>query len=123
METRMRSGRTRSRSRWAAIGLALVIGSFAGLSNAQDSQPGTPSDPDIWRMIIRDSIAGYRRLCPCPYSPNRAGRSCGTRSAHSRVEGSVVCYVSDIPEAEVVRYRQRLQTQPGGGQQGQQNQQ
>jgi hypothetical protein len=121
METRMRSGWARSRSSWAAIGLTLVIGSFAGLSNAQDSQSGSPSDPDIWRMIIRDSIASYRRLCPCPYSPNRAGRSCGTRSAHSRVDGSVMCYVSDIPEVEVVRYRERLQGQSGG--QGQQNQQ
>ena len=121
METRMRSGRTRSRSSWAAIGLALVIGSLAGPSNAEGTQPGSSSDIEIWRMIIRDSIAGYRRLCPCPYSANRAGRSCGTRSAHSRVDGSVMCYVSDIPEAEVARYRERLQTQPGG--QGQQNQQ
>lgn len=115
----MRSGRNRSRSSWAAIGLALVIGSFIGPSSAQDT--ASPSDVDIWRMIIRDSIAAYRHLCPCPYSPNRAGRACGTRSAHSRVDGSVMCYVSDIPETEVARYRQRLQTQPGG--QGQQNQQ
>lgn len=116
----MRSGWNRSRSSWAVIGLALVIGSFAGTSSAEGTQPASPSDVDIWRMIIRDSIAGYRHLCPCPYSPNRAGRSCGTRSAHSRVDGSVMCYVSDIPEEEVVRYRQRLQTQGGQGQQNQQ---
>lgn len=117
----MRSGRMRSRGRWAAIGLALVIGSFIGPSGAQDDQQGAASDIDIWRMIIRDSITSYRFLCPCPYSQNRAGRACGSRSAYSRVDGSVMCYVNDIPEAEVVRYRQRLQTQAGG--QGQQNQQ
>lgn len=117
----MRSGRALSRGSWAAMGLALALGFFTAPSSAQDDQQGVPSDIEIWRMIIRDSIASYRHLCPCPYSPNRAGRSCGSRSAYSRVDGSVMCYVNDIPEAEVVRYRQRLQSQSGG--QGQQNQQ
>ena len=121
METRMRSGRTRFTGGWAGIGLALIIGTFTAPSSAQTS---TPDDVDIWKMIIRDSIASYRGLCPCPYSPNRAGRACGSRSAHSRVDGSVICFVNDIPEAEVVRYRQRLQSQfDSQGQQGQQNQQ
>jgi hypothetical protein len=120
METRMRSGRTRS-TRWAALGLALVMTIFAWPGAAQDTQEALPSDVEVWRMIIRDSIASYRQLCPCPYSPNRAGRACGTRSAYSRVDGSVVCYVNDISDDEVVRYRQRLRSQFGA--QGQQNQQ
>jgi hypothetical protein len=117
METRTHGVRIRV----AGIGLALVVGLFAWPSHAQDDQQGAPNDIDIWRLIISDSIASYRHLCPCPYSPNRAGRRCGTRSAYSRVEGSVMCYVTDIPEAEVVRYRERLQSQYGS--QGQQNQQ
>ena len=116
----MRSGRMRSRNGWAAVGLAFVVGSFAGQSRAEDGRSAVPSDPDIWRMIIRDSIAAYRHLCPCPYSPNRAGRRCGTRSAHSRVDGSVMCYVSDIPQTEIERYRERLQAQAGEVEQNQQ---
>jgi hypothetical protein len=120
METRMRSGRIRVFGGWARIGLVLIVGLFAYPSHAQDEQQGVPHDIDIWRMIISDSIASYRHLCPCPYSPNRAGRRCGTRSAHSRVDGSVMCYVSDIPEEEVARYRERLRNQFGA--QGQQQQ-
>lgn len=116
----MRSGRTRSTG-WAAFGLALVVTIFAWPAAAQDAQETLPSDVEVWRMIIRDSIASYRELCPCPYSHNRAGRACGTRSAYSRVDGSVVCYVNDISEAEIARYRQRLRSQFGA--QGQQNQQ
>jgi len=121
METRMRSGRTRSTG-WAACGLALVATICAWPGAAQDTQEAAPSDVQVWRMIIRDSIASYREVCPCPYSHNRAGRACGTRSAYSRVDGSVVCYANDISNAEVVRYRQRLQSQ-FGAQGQQQNQQ
>lgn len=115
----MRCGWTRFLGFAAAVCLALVVGSFTSPAHAQDDQQGAANDVQIWRMIIRDSIASYRRLCPCPYSPNRAGRACGTRSAYSRVDGSVMCYVTDIPEAEVTRYRARLQNQFGA----QQNQQ
>jgi hypothetical protein len=117
METRMRSGSMRA-ARAAAVGLALTI--FAWPGAAQDPQNAGPSDVEVWRMIIRDSIASYRELCPCPYSENRAGRACGTRSAYSRVDGSVVCYASDISNAEVARYRQRLQSQSGSAQAQQQ---
>jgi hypothetical protein len=115
----MRCGWTCFRGFAAAMGLALVMASFTSPAHGQDDQQGAANDVQIWRMIIRDSIASYRHLCPCPYSPNRAGRACGTRSAYSRVDGSVICYVTDIPEAEVVRYRARLQG-PFGSQQNQQ---
>ena len=116
METRVRSGRIRVSGGLAGIAFALMIGLFSFPSHAQDDQQGVLDDVDIWRMIIRDSIASYRHLCPCPYSENRAGRRCGTRSAHSRVDGSVMCYVSDIPEAEIARYRERLRNQFGSAQ-------
>ena len=112
----MRRGWTRFLGFAAAMSLALALGSFISPAHAQDDQQGAANDVQIWRMIIRDSIASYRHLCPCPYSPNRAGKACGTRSAYSRVDGSVMCYVTDIPEAEVVRYRARIQSQFGSGQ-------
>jgi hypothetical protein len=118
METRVRGRRFRFSGGLAGIGLALILGLAAFPTYAQDDQQGVVMDDvDIWRMIIRDSIASYREICPCPYSPNRAGRRCGARSAHSRVDGSVMCYVSDIPEEEVVRYRERLRGQSEQSQQ------
>jgi hypothetical protein len=120
MEIRMRSESTRSARGWTAIGLTLIITMFAGPGAAENQQEAAPSDVDVWRMIIRESIASYPHLCPCPYSPNRAGRSCGTRSAYSRVDGAVMCYVTDISDAEVARYRQRLNQNQSGSPQGQQ---
>ena len=75
----------------------------------QERQQPRVRDIDIWQMIIRDSIASYAHACPCPYSENRAGRTCGTRSAYSRVRGSVTCFPNDISDAAVSRYRERLQ--------------
>jgi SH3-like domain-containing protein len=52
---------------------------------------------DIIKKIITNSIASYSGRCPCPYFTDRAGRSCGRRSAYSRAGGaSVICYPEDV---------------------------
>ena len=79
---------------------------------AQVSAPTAPTEIQIWKAIIADSIASYPQLCPCPYSRNRAGRTCGERSAYSRVAsatGRLMCFPQDIPDQEIARYRERLQ--------------
>jgi hypothetical protein len=98
--------------------LALV---FAGSATAQQDQQDAarravqvtaPTEIQIWKAIIADSIASYPQLCPCPYSRNRAGRTCGERSAYTRVAsatGRLMCFPQDIPEQEIARYRERLQ--------------
>lgn len=64
------------------------------------------SDVQIKRQIIEESIASYPGNCPCPYNVDRAGRSCGGRSAYSRPGGrSPKCYPSDVSAAEVAAYR------------------
>lgn len=78
----------------------------------QAAQIGAPTEVEIWKAIIASSIAAYPRSCPCPYSPNRAGRACGERSAYSRVagaSGTLLCYPHDIPDSEIERYRERMQ--------------
>ena len=97
-----------------ALTLAIAVAppaSYAQNQNQdqQERQQLRVSDIDVWNMIIRDSITSYGRVCPCPYSENRAGRTCGTRSAYSRVRGSVTCFPNDISDAAVSRYRERLQ--------------
>ena len=64
------------------------------------------SDAEVKQRIIRESIASYAGSCPCPYSRDRAGRSCGRRSAYSRPGGAApICYPSDISAEEVRRAR------------------
>jgi hypothetical protein len=106
----MNRGRICLTSKFLGFALALGVTAFSP-SYAQDQQQDAPryvSDVQIWKLIIRDSIASYPHSCPCPYSPNRAGRLCGDRSVYSRV-GTVMCYPTDIPEEAIVRYRERLQ--------------
>lgn len=59
--------------------------------------------PTLKDQMIRESTARYQGSCPCPYFRDRAGRSCGRRSAWSRPGGaSPLCYPEDIT-ADMVR--------------------
>ena len=65
------------------------------------------SDSEIRQRIIRESIASYPGSCPCPYNTDRAGRSCGRRSAYSRPGGyAPLCYPRDVSDAQVRARRQ-----------------
>jgi hypothetical protein len=64
------------------------------------------SDAQIRQRIIRESIAAYPGSCACPYNTDRAGRSCGRRSAYSRPGGyAPLCYPNDVSRAEVDAWR------------------
>jgi hypothetical protein len=66
------------------------------------------SEGEIRRQIIRQSIATYPGSCPCPYSTDRAGRSCGRRSAYSRPGGHAPkCFPADVSQADIQAYRRR----------------
>lgn len=86
------------------IGVVVVA---LGVSTAwgQTAKPST-SDAEIKQQIIRESIASYSGSCPCPYNTDRAGRSCGRRSAYSRPGGaSPACYAEDVSAKMVDDYR------------------
>ena len=101
------------------VGFAVALGPVAPPPRVHSKISRTPlgerprsaarREVQIWKIIIADSIAAYPHSCPCPYSPNRAGRACGDRSAYSRVAGSLICYPQDIPDGEIARYRERMQ--------------
>lgn len=66
------------------------------------------TDNEIRQVIIQESVAAYSGSCPCPYFADRAGRSCGRRSAYSRPGGAApLCYASDVSAMMVRRYRER----------------
>ena len=64
------------------------------------------SDAEIRQQLIAQSIAAYPGTCPCPYFADRAGRSCGARSAWSRAGGYVpLCYPADVSNEAVEKFR------------------
>lgn len=97
----MRKGlRMRRITRFAV--LVLALGTALGQTKT------AKTDAEIKQEIIRDSIAGYKGNCPCPFSKDRAGRSCGARSAYSKPGGaSPVCYEKDVTQKMVDDYRKR----------------
>lgn len=73
---------------------------------AEVGESASFDDDLIRRQIIERSLSAYGGSCPCPYNTDRAGRSCGARSAWSRPGGaSPICYPSDISDADVQRFR------------------
>ena len=61
----------------------------------------------IGAALIARSIASCPGNCACPYHEDRAGRSCGRRSAHSRGGGRApLCFPDDITPAMIANYRQ-----------------
>ncbi len=64
------------------------------------------SDAQVKQNIVRESIASYPGPCACPYNTDRAGRSCGRRSAYSRPGGYAPrCYPADVSAADVAAWR------------------
>ena len=66
------------------------------------------TDLEIRQMLIAESLASYPGSCPCPYFTDRAGRSCGRRSAYSRPGGySPLCYPTDVSVEQVREVRKK----------------
>jgi hypothetical protein len=70
--------------------------------------PAHADDSSDRQKMIAESIRNYSGNCPCPYNTDRAGRSCGQRSAYSKPGGaSPLCYPSDISDAMLKQWRER----------------
>lgn len=86
----------------ARVAAVAAVAALVGIA----TPAGAQSDAAIKQRIIRESIASYPGSCPCPYSTDRAGRSCGRRSAYSRPGGRApLCYPRDVSAAQVRAYR------------------
>jgi hypothetical protein len=82
---------------------------IAELAPAAVERAPTIGDGEIRALIVEQSIASYSGSCPCPYNIDRGGRRCGARSAYSRPGGaSPMCYPADVSDAELQRFRARL---------------
>ena len=84
------------------------IAAFSGLMLAGAALAAEMTDDAVRESIVRDSVAAYPGNCPCPYNTDRAGRSCGGRSAWSRGGGySPICYAREVTDEQVREFRLR----------------
>jgi hypothetical protein len=87
------------------ISILLLVGMAIATSVAH-AQPQRPTDAQIKKAIIRQSVASYPGNCPCPYNVARNGSMCGRRSAYSKTGGyAPMCYPADVSKAAVEAYR------------------
>jgi len=97
-----------------SVAPALVVALFmvplwaAQAPKSEKSAKSAKTDAAIAQEIISSSIASYSGSCPCPYNTDRAGRSCGRRSAYSRPGGaSPICYSNDVTKKMIDDHRKR----------------
>jgi len=84
---------------------ALALAALAAVGIAF-SAAHAQSDAQVKQSIIRESIASYPGPCACPYNVDRAGRSCGRRSAYSRPGGyAPICYPADVTPDQIEAWR------------------
>ncbi|QWE19338.1 hypothetical protein [Polynucleobacter corsicus] len=80
--------------------VALLL--LAGLVHA------SPSDEEIAKEVIKESIANYKGVCPCPYSTHPDGRQCGYRSVYSSKSASApICYSITVTPKMIEDYKDR----------------
>lgn len=89
---------------WRGLGAALLAVAVAGAATGSGL-----SDAQIRKVLIAESRAEYSGNCPCPYDTDKAGRSCGKRSAYSRPGGAApLCYDRDVTAEMIQAYRDRV---------------
>jgi hypothetical protein len=68
----------------------------------------TMSGEEIREQIVKESIANYQGICPCPYSTHPDGTQCGYRSAfHKKGAAKPICYEINVTLKMVEEYRLR----------------
>lgn len=68
-----------------------------------------PTDAEIRKRMIAESIDSYPGPCACPYQTARNGSRCGRRSAYDREGGyTPLCYPGDVTDDMVTEYRRRI---------------
>jgi hypothetical protein len=87
--------------------LAFAIAGMLSLGSTWAQERQALTDAQIRTLIIQESLRSYPGNCPCPFNADRAGRSCGGRSAWSRAGGArPICFADEISDEQIRRYRE-----------------
>lgn len=94
--------------RFTRIALVVLSVSFGLTYTTAVAQDKKPTDAQVKKSIIKESIAEYPGNCPCPYSTAKNGSRCGKRSAYSRPGGyAPICYDSDVTSEMIQEWREK----------------
>jgi len=86
--------------------ISVVILSFLEAFTSAKATKVHPSDAQVQKILIHESISNYPGNCPCPYNTDRRGHSCGRRSAYSRAGGyETLCYDKDVTPEMIKDWR------------------
>ena len=98
--------------KWFSLAFAMALACSANAQSVQQYPPPAKrpvlTDAQVAMAIVRMSRAQYyvHGPCACPDDLDRAGRSCGRRSAYSRPGGRVpLCYPRDVSNGMIADYR------------------
>lgn len=90
---------------WSRVG---ILGALLFVVSSVGAAPARPTDAQVRKILIAESREAYSGNCPCPYDTDRAGRSCGKRSAYSRPGGEApLCFDRDVTQPMIEAYRAR----------------
>lgn len=78
-------------------------GSGYGSYSSGESQSGSQSGSTAESRS--KTINPAQCVCPCPFSRDLQGKSCGSNSAYVRTNGANICYPDDIPDWVIDEYR------------------
>ena len=93
--------------RYSTIIASLIL----SISSSIAAQDNKPTDAQVKKAIIKESIEQYPGNCPCPYNLAKNGSRCGKRSAYSRPGGyEPVCYPSDVTIDMIKEWRDSHRT-------------
>lgn len=86
--------------------LTVIISLTLSISFALAAQDNKPTDAQVKKAIIKESIEQYPGNCPCPYNIAKNGSRCGKRSAYSSPGGyEPICYPSDVTQEMINEWR------------------
>ena len=83
----------------------IAAGADGGKSSAKPAD--RPSESDIRAEIVKESIAKYQGICPCPYSTHPDGAQCGHRSSYEKSTAAKkpLCYQINVTLKMIEDYR------------------
>lgn len=87
---------------------ALTPDAPANAPNPQQKHPdyATMALEAVVVLLMKASVWGYTGNCACPHYSDRAGRSCGARSAYVKPNGAKpLCYPTDVTPQMIAAFR------------------
>lgn len=90
----------------------LILALLPALAHATGTKP--MSDAEVAKLMVNGTLSQFKTgECPCPYSLNTQGETCGSNSLYISNRGrGLKCYLQDVHDFEIKQYRIRYDIPP-----------